>query len=295
MSDGGPGAGPSGGGFGYGPTPYGGYGAPQPGVVPLRPLALGEIFSGALATMRRHPGATLGLAGLVVLAQTVLGVAVDAALGGLPGTHPGLGAQDALAVVGEVINAALSALLLGMLIVVVVDAAVGRPATVRAAWARVRPRFWRLFGAALLAGLLPWLGLIGLIVLGVYLWAALAFAPAVVVVEDAPIGQSLRRSMALVRHSWWRVFGIYLLATLLAGAVASLIAAPGGAALGGFALHSAQHGSGTTVTVGAYTAAVVLGMIGRIVTAPFVTCVLGLLYLDRRIRTERFDPSAAMG
>ena len=39
----------------------------QPGIVPLRPLYLGDIFGGALQTMRRNPSATIGTA-LVVLA-----------------------------------------------------------------------------------------------------------------------------------------------------------------------------------------------------------------------------------
>jgi hypothetical protein len=39
---------------------------PRPGVVPLRPLGLGDILSGALSTIRRNPGATVGMAALVM-------------------------------------------------------------------------------------------------------------------------------------------------------------------------------------------------------------------------------------
>lgn len=52
---------------------------PKPGVVPLRPLGLGELFDGAFQTVRRNPGATLGLS---VLVQLLVGVVVS--LAGLP-------------------------------------------------------------------------------------------------------------------------------------------------------------------------------------------------------------------
>src|SRR5215467_14625101 len=65
---------------GYGPPPYGtpGYGpwaaqppAPAPGGVPLRPLAVGDILSGAFMLVRRNPAATLGIAAIV---QTIYGI-----------------------------------------------------------------------------------------------------------------------------------------------------------------------------------------------------------------------------
>jgi hypothetical protein len=46
--------------------------APAPGGVPLRPLALGDIFNGAITLARRNPAATFGLTAIVM---TVYGVA----------------------------------------------------------------------------------------------------------------------------------------------------------------------------------------------------------------------------
>ena len=272
--------------------PFGGYGygAPQPGTVPLRPLALGEILDGAIRTIRRQPAATLGLAGVVVLVQTGLNVALDALLGALPGSAPTTGAGSYVGLaVGEVIGTALSALLLGMLVVIVVDAAAGRPTTVRRAWGRVRHRFWRLFAASLLAGLLPFLGLAGLIVLGVYLWAALAFAPAAVVIEGVGVWESLRRSIRLVRHSWWRVFGIYLLAQVIAAVLGTLVTAPVAVTTTVHSLHGGHGTSHLAITTGGYALSLVLEYIARVLTAPFVAGVVSLLYLDRRMRAEDFD------
>jgi hypothetical protein len=58
---------------GYGQRgPRGWYFAPAPGGVPLRPLALGDIFSGTITLARRNPAATFGLTAIVM---TVYGVA----------------------------------------------------------------------------------------------------------------------------------------------------------------------------------------------------------------------------
>jgi hypothetical protein len=58
---------------GYGQAGYGGWNAaPAPGGVPLRPLALGDIFNGAVTLARRNPAATFGLTAIVM---TVYGVA----------------------------------------------------------------------------------------------------------------------------------------------------------------------------------------------------------------------------
>ena len=46
--------------------------APKPGVIPLRPLGLGEILDGSFATIRRNPKATLGIAAIVMTVSAVI-------------------------------------------------------------------------------------------------------------------------------------------------------------------------------------------------------------------------------
>ncbi|HMO10452.1 MAG TPA: hypothetical protein PKB06_02860 [Actinotalea sp.] len=68
----------------YGQPQYGqaGYGAPagyqpapvQPGIVPLRPLGLGEILDGAFRSIRDNPRVMFGLPAMVVAAGSVLGL-----------------------------------------------------------------------------------------------------------------------------------------------------------------------------------------------------------------------------
>src|SRR5205814_3959442 len=50
----------------YAPPP------PRPGIVPLRPLGVGELLDGAFTAIRRHPRTLLGMAAVVmVVVETV--------------------------------------------------------------------------------------------------------------------------------------------------------------------------------------------------------------------------------
>lgn len=55
--------------------PQQGYAPPgviKPGVIPLRPLGLSDIFNGAVNYIRRNPKATLGLTAIVVVAAQLI-------------------------------------------------------------------------------------------------------------------------------------------------------------------------------------------------------------------------------
>jgi hypothetical protein len=69
----------------YGQGPWGAGGPPAPGGIPLRPLAVGDILSGAFTIIRRNPAATIGLAAIVLTAAAVLSTAITLVVGALVG------------------------------------------------------------------------------------------------------------------------------------------------------------------------------------------------------------------
>ncbi|HXP18265.1 MAG TPA: hypothetical protein VN840_01350 [Streptosporangiaceae bacterium] len=86
-----PGYGPPGHGQpGYGPPGYGPPGqqappplaVPAPGGVPLRPMAVGDILSGAFTLIRRNPGTILGLAAIIVTINQIVTAIVTAYITG---------------------------------------------------------------------------------------------------------------------------------------------------------------------------------------------------------------------
>lgn len=314
---------------GYGapgyPTP--GYGAPppaiKPGVVPLRPLTLSDIFNGAVAYVRANPKATLGLTTIVVVAAQILTLMLSLLPFAFTGEMAQAIASDeptaemvmswAASGVGTTVAALLSAILLSGLLTVVVGRAVfGAGITIGEAWQRFRPRLWALVGFTVLEtiGAIVLIGVVVLIIVGVtvaggglvaflvgaplvlaliaalvYLGTMLTFAPAAIVLERRDIISSIKRSFALIKDDFWRVLGIRLLATLAANLVAGAVAIP--FSLGG---QITLIGSGST---NAAMLALVLfslgGAIGQIITGPFSAGVIVLQYTDRRIRSEAFD------
>ena len=145
-----------------------GWGAPvhKPGVVPLRPLQLGDLFDGAFKTIRRNPTAMVGLAALVtalfmvVPVLVTLGLAAAGSLsagaaGGGAGTpfigQVGLGGSGATygsTLLGSLFGGLASVVLNGMLVHVVSEAVLGRRSTIGATWRATRGRLLRLFGLA---------------------------------------------------------------------------------------------------------------------------------------------------
>ncbi|MEO3871265.1 glycerophosphoryl diester phosphodiesterase membrane domain-containing protein [Nonomuraea sp. B12E4] len=113
-----------------------------------------------------------------------------------------------------------------------------------------------------------------------------AFAPAAVVLEGRGPLDAMRRSWHLVTGDFWRVLGILFLTSLLVGLVSGVLSVPFtlvGTVLGAFGAGSAGSivAAALLITVGA--------TLGAMITYPFEAGVSGLLYADRRMRSEAFD------
>jgi hypothetical protein len=309
---------------GYPPPTY----APpdiKPGVIPLRPLSLSDIYNGAIAYVRMNPKASLGLTAIVVVSTQVLALLLQvgplAATGSLrPAFAGGGGEPSAATLVGTSLSSLASfvttwlasVVLSGLLTVVVGRAVFGAGITIGEAWQRVRGRLLPLFGvtaleavgyiviAAVGVGIVAGVAvaanggaaiLVGLplaLVLGaglVYLWTMLSFAPPLIVLERLGVTESITRSFKLVKNDFWRVLGIRLLALLVATMIAGAVTIPF-SAVGQILLFG---GGSDTAAIVALVLLAVGGAIGQIITAPFNAGVVVLQYADRRIRAEAFD------
>ncbi|MET9804057.1 glycerophosphoryl diester phosphodiesterase membrane domain-containing protein [Streptomyces sp. NPDC006368] len=310
----------------------GGWGRPpaaKPGVIPLRPLGVGEILDGAVSTLRAHWRTVLSITITVsvltqigdVLVQRYLVPAppeVDAnaspsealrqSVESLQASLIGLAPTMLITLIGTVITAAL-------LTVVISRSVLGRPVTLGDAWREAKPRLPQLLGLTLLlplmssaimfVGLLPGL-LIGseigvlLAVLGglaallVIVWLMIRFAlssPALMLERQGVI-PSLRRSAKLVRGAWWRIFGITALTLLLTMLVTMIIAIP----FGIIALAVDGEGfsgllTGTPPEFG-WPFLIITGIgavVASSITYPISSGVAVLLYVDQRIRREALD------
>jgi hypothetical protein len=312
----------------YGQPPSGqrpryGEAAPKPGVIPLRPLGVGEILDGAFASIRRNPKAILGLAAVVMTMSAVISAVITRTLlnlGSLNLPTPGqqLTAAQATHLVGRIVAVALPAFGLSVLLTIIVQAVLagllapiiargvaGQQISAGDAWRITGPRLPSVLLATLLvllAGLGPVLivGVItgiallagapaavygGIVLLGlaalvltIWLSTMLSLVTPVVVLEDERPVRALARSWRLVRGSFWRVFGITLLAGIIVAVAGGILQLP-------FTLFGAVLGSGTGGIVILVVGAIAAGTVTRPITAG----VTVLLYVDMRMRKEGLD------
>ncbi|MDW4910806.1 hypothetical protein RB628_37195 [Streptomyces sp. ADMS] len=329
---GGPGGyGPPGGYPGWGGNWGGPPPAAKPGVIPLRPLGVGEILDGAVSTMRAYWRTVLGISLTVAVITEIVAVilqgfvlddstsvdtldssaSVDEMSRAMGDALLGSGVLFVISLIGTVIATAL-------LTAVTSRAVLGKPVTIGEAWRDARPQLPKLFGliflllltavAVFAVGITPGLlvavsgsegGGTALAVLGgfgasiVALWLMIRFSLAspALMLEKQGIVKSISRSTKLVRGSWWRVFGIQLLAGIIAMVVASIVVLPFtfvAAALTGDGISGFLNGTGGL----GWTFLVVSGIgsvIGSMLTFPITAGVTVLLYIDQRIRREALD------
>ncbi|MEU8622882.1 hypothetical protein [Streptomyces sp. NPDC048623] len=320
-----------GGGWGA-PPPHGHWGLPpaaKPGVVPLRPMTLGDILDGAATTMRRYWQTVLAISLSVAIVAQVADILGARYLAPAPvEINPDATPAEALSQSAASMKNALiesgpayvimiaAGLLCSALLTVVMSRAVlGRPVTLGEAWRDARPRLLQLLGltvlvtvlsaAVMFVGLLPGMllggdagtglafvgGLCALVAV-IWLTIALSLASPALMLERQGVIKAMKRSMKLVQGSWWRIFGITLLTNVMVAVFTMLVAIPFlilATAVSGSGLDSFMEGS---VPETGWTFLIIMGIGGVITSAltyPLTSGVTVLLYIDQRIRREALD------
>ena len=316
------------------PTPPPGYPAPppgpgfpsvaglefRPGIIPLRPLTLGDLYGAVTKAIRGNVAATIGLAVLTSLACLV----PTTALGAWVASQETLSAEsDSFGVYGVLgtylpgLGSVLSTIALtGFLAYVIGQAVIGRKVGIGETWDGTKRRLPAIAGAvvvtfvgallliAVVFGLpLAWLvavggaeagpilllvlGALALVLLYLFLWTRLAFVTAVIVLEGRGVWSAFARSWQLTAgRPFWRILGIRLLTAVIVGFAASIITLP-----------LTLAGVGIVVAVGDEQnifmwQAVISGLASLIsgaITTPFTAGVDALMAIDQRIRREGLD------
>ncbi|MER6984605.1 glycerophosphoryl diester phosphodiesterase membrane domain-containing protein, partial [Streptomyces carpinensis] len=314
----------------------GGWGGPppaaKPGVIPLRPLGVGEILDGAVSTMRTHWRTVLGISLVVAVVTEIMTIlvqrlalqnTVDSDALNDPNASPrqlframgdallGSGILFVVTLVGTVLATAL-------LTTVTSRAVLGKQVTVGEAWRDARPQVLRLAGLILLllliglgvlaVGTLPGIlvaasgspvagtaiAVLGALAAGVVaVWLAVRFSLAspALMLEKQGIKKAMSRSAKLVRGSWWRVFGIQLLAAIIVGIISVIIVIPFSLIAAAFA-DGGMSGLLNGNSDFGWTYLIISGIgsvIGSLIKFPISAGVTVLLYIDLRIRREALD------
>ena len=145
--------------------------APQPGVIPLRPLALADLFEGTFRAVRSNPTVMFGFSVVVMAVVSLVSAFIQwltmgSFLDSLTDPQGAAQAGDDLTAVASQISGVITGtagsslltslatiLITGILALSVADAVLGQVTDLGNAWARVKPRLLPLLGYTVLSGL----------------------------------------------------------------------------------------------------------------------------------------------
>jgi len=253
-------------------------------------MSLGDLLDETFALYRRNFTLFAGIVAVISVPETVINTILAASRPATFVVKNGNGTSqldsNALSqtlVLGGLqilIGIVLSQVIVAALSRAVSDRYLNRNVTVGQAYASIGGRTL----VTLLVALILFIFLIGvtfffLIIPAVYFYVRFAFLPQAIVLERTGIRAAFSRSSQLVRCSWWRVFGILLVVTLLVAVLNCVVSAAV------IALVTVGNASGTAWTV--ITQA--LSGIVNIFVQPIQLGATVLLYYDLRIRKEGFD------
>ena len=244
----------------------------------LRPRTAGEILGDAFRLYARHWQNLIVIVAAIVIPLSFLQVLLGQVLIG-----EGLAEEEIRNGVEVSAGTVLGAVLAGFVVAIVsvlmwtiltgaitraaAGTFLGRDLDVGESYRFGFARFWSIVLVGVLAALAIALGFLLLIVPGFIVLTFLSCSIPALVIEDTRGREALRRSWNLVRGQGWHVFGTIIVAALLNGIVSSLLSAPFG---DDWVVQS---------LVGAIVAAI---------TMPYMALVGVFIYLDMRVRKERY-------
>jgi hypothetical protein len=256
----------------------------------LRPLDIGQTLDAAVNLYRKNAFTLWRLVAIVIVPIQVIGVLLRRVT--LPSdvtlyhstfyTH---GATNSTGYsVGVLVVSLLSLfgqlLATGAVFKLQLDAYLGRPHEIRESleYAFAGHRLLSLLWVGIIATVMIVVGLILIIVPGIYLFVALSVAVPVLMLEGQRGMAAISRSMSLVSGRWWPTLGrlivgliLYIVAVFVIGAIAGAIA------------HSTTNATLFLVINGA------VGALISILLAPFFAAIINVTYIDLRVRKEGVD------
>lgn len=342
------------------PTP-GGYGfyqpyaqqRPQPGIIPLGPLSMGEIISGIFKAISTNAKSVIGIPLIVTLPIAAFFTLVQLVLMLIPGLQEyfipmspaeaaSIGANadgdpdKVFAALGHqlastslqagflsVSNFIGSIIIVGMLTIVISQLSIGRKATIKQSWEAFKPRFGSLIGYVLLYALLffgvifvltglavlvlvliavgvhesnradavaaillaSFVFLIILLVVSVFITVKFLFSQSAIVLEEATVTGAFKRSWNLTKGQFWRIFGIYIVISLMTGVASSVVTGPLGM-IQTYAPFTSKAALVIITSISLFLQILVSGLILAVSCSGTV-----LLYMDVRMRKENLAES----
>ena len=262
----------------------------------LRPLGVGETLDTAMGVYRRGAIQLWQAVAIVVIPLEFVELLLRrASLGSdvfvhngtlytnsLSGSTGGLGITLLILLIG--ILAQLLAT--GVVFKLVLDGYLGRPTDISESFAFASGKVLSLLWLSILIGVLTFVGLILIVIPGIWFLVSSSVAIPVLMMEGLGGFGAIRRSFDLVRGRWWATLG-RLVAAFILVIVAEFVI---GLITGGVTAALGVSNLTLFLIVNAILAALV-----TILVSPFTAAVLTVIYIDLRVRKEALDIELLVG
>ena len=260
--------------------------------VELRPLGIGEIFDVGITIYRRNFRALLTLVFVVVAPIEILSALIQSSA--LPEgdgliTETPSGAIEVDEELWRSVAAFVAAGLLsfvgatvatGACFKAIADGYLGERAEWRPALRFAARRLHSILWVTILGGFIAVLGLVLIVIPGIYLYIAFSVAVPVLLTEGARGRRALGRSRRLVKGRWWGTFGVVALGAILVGIVSG--------ALAGLAAAITTFDT-TDPTLASFVVNTTATVLASLIATPLTAAFIVVLYFDLRVRKEAFD------
>jgi hypothetical protein len=165
----------------------------------------------------------------------------------------------------------------------------GKPLSLGEACALGLKRLPTLLGVTILLGLMVAVGVILLVLPGIWLWGVFQLAFVAAIVERAGIFESFGVSRRLVSGNWWRATVIMFVAFVILIAVILVIGMIAGLVI------VATGGAAATLSTDAQVIQQLISGVLNLFTLSFFPCVLLSIYYDLKLRKEGADLVGRVG
>ncbi len=255
----------------------------------LRPLSIGEILETGFKLLRGRFSTLIACVLVPVVPLTILGTALAAAIDpdrydvDATGTSS---SADLANLVDNLLGGCAAAIAIAAGFPVISSAYLGEQVDARTSLRYGLSRLLPLLVAYFVISIAVGLGLIALVIPGVFLAIKWSITFPAIVAERTGAFDGMTRSWELTRGTWWRVFGALVVVLLISFVLVFLVLVAFGAAL-------ASSDSISETTFAVLITAVSIAALA--IVYPLTAAIVTVLYYDLRVRNEGLDLPALAG
>jgi hypothetical protein len=250
----------------------------------LRPLSIGEMLDAGFKLFRQRFGTLMVcvLAPVVPLSiiSTIIVASVDDTAFDVNATTTDSGSADVANLIDNILSGAAAAIAIAACFKVISSAYLGERTDAMSSLRYGLSRLFPLIVAYIVMSIGIGLGLVLLVIPGIFLAVKWSMTFPALVAERAGAFAAMGRSWDLTRGHWWRTFGALIVVVLISFVLAFAILVGLGAAVA------------SSDSISELAFAVLITIVTIIVLAvlyPLTASVVTVVYYDLRVRNEGFD------